>query len=81
MGKFMNVKKEKVMKVEKSLTEELPLDQRSVRAQRRAVDGVQYELRVIEGSNGMLELVEEPSRDKHWFHEWARLMHLSGGMI
>ena len=69
------------MKVEKSSSEELLLDQQSVRAQRQRQDGVQYELRVIEGTGGMLELVEEPSREKHWFHEWARLMHLSGGMI
>ena len=69
------------MKVEKSSSEELLVDQRLVRAQRQRQDGVPYELRVIEGTGGMLELVEEPSRNEHWFHEWARLMHLSGGII
>ena len=69
------------MNVEKSSSEDLLSEQRSFRAQRERQDGVQYELRVIEGTGGMLELVEEPSRKEHWFHEWARLMHLSGGII
>lgn len=69
------------MKVEKSSSEEFLSNQRTVRAQRQRQDGLQYELRVIEGTGGMLELVEEPSRKEHWFHEWARLMHLSGGII
>ena len=49
----------------------------SVRAHRRRQDGVQYKLRVIEGSGGLLELVEEPPKSRHWFIEWARLMQLA----
>ncbi len=46
------------------------------RAHRRRKAGVKYRLRVIPGSDGLLELVEvhEPNP----FLEWARLMQLSG---
>ncbi len=33
---------------------------------------VKYKLRVIEGSGGMLELIEEEQPKVHWFLEWAR---------
>ena len=43
------------------------------RAQKRRKPGVEYRLRVIKGSDGMLELVEvRPPR--HWLDEWARIM-------
>ena len=45
------------------------------RAHRRRKDGVEYKLRVIEGSSGLLELVEEPPKQS-WFQEWARIMYL-----
>lgn len=61
--------------------ERLRAEQKIVRAERRREHGVEYKLRVIEGSGGMLELVEKPPRSKHWFHEWARLMYLTGGMF
>lgn len=44
--------------------------------QRRA--GVPYKLSVIDGSGGMLQLVEEDRRPKaHWFFEWTRAMQFS----
>ena len=50
---------------------------RMQRAEKRRRDGVQYKLRVIHGSGGLLELVEEePPRS--WFMEWARLMQHTG---
>ena len=52
--------------------------QRTVRAHRPRQDGVQYKLRVIEGSGGLLELVEEQPRNRSWFHDWARAMQFSG---
>ncbi len=55
-------------------------EQQAVRARRRRQDGVAYKLRVIEGSDGLLELVEEP-RPRHWFVEWARIMQYSGWSI
>jgi len=48
------------------------------RAQRCRQPGVQYKLRVIEGSGGLLELVEQESPGRHWFMEWARAMQHSG---
>ncbi len=51
--------------------------QESVRAHRRRQDGVQYKLRVIEGSGGLLELVEEQPPSRPWFLEWARLMQFA----
>ena len=52
-----------------------PSAQQEARAHQRRKDGVKYELRVIEGSGGLLELVEEPPKES-WFHEWARIMYL-----
>ncbi len=47
------------------------------RAGKRPQEGVKYKLRVIHGSGGMLELVEEePPRS--WYMEWARLMQHAG---
>jgi len=57
------------------------IEQQTVRAERRREDGVEYKLRVIHGSGGKLELVEEPPRNQHWFHEWARIMYLTGGLF
>ena len=45
----------------------------AARAERRRLPGVKYRLRVIPGSEGLLELVEEPPR-RTWFQEWARAM-------
>ena len=47
------------------------------RASKRPEQGVSYRLRVIKGSGGLLELVEERPR-LTWFQEWARAMHMSG---
>jgi hypothetical protein len=52
-------------------------ERRKVRAHRRRKQGVEYKLRVIHGSGGMLELVEE-EKPRHWFAEWARIMQLTG---
>jgi len=53
--------------------EEALAEQRIVRAHRQRQEGVEYKLRVIEGSGGLLELVEkQPQRS--WFHDWARAM-------
>ena len=53
-----------------------------LRAHRIRRPGVPYKLRVIDGSGGMLELVEEDPRPRaHWFFEWARaLQHTHFGM-
>ena len=53
------------------------IEYQAQRAHRRRQDGVQYKLRVISGSGGMLELVEEEP-PRHWFHEWSRIMQLTG---
>ena len=52
-------------------------EQRIARAHRQRQDGVEYKLRVIEGSGGLLELVEHQPR-RSWFHDWARAMQFSG---
>ena len=57
--------------------EEALAEQRIVRAHRERQEGVEYKLRVIEGSNGMLELVEKQPRHRSWFHDWARAMQFS----
>ncbi len=49
----------------------------ALRTQKRREEGVQYKLRVVEGTGGMLELVEEQP-PRHWFEEWTRVMHLTG---
>ena len=43
------------------------------RAGRRPEPGVEYRLRVIEGSGGQLEIVEQRPR-RSWYHEWVRAM-------
>ena len=52
-----------------------PLVDSETRAHQRRKDGVEYKLRVIHGSGGLLELVEEAPKQS-WFHEWARIMYL-----
>jgi len=63
------------------MIEELkPLDPaayRQERAHRCRKPGVKYTLRLIEGSGGQLELVEEKPRPS-LFTEWARVMQFSG---
>ena len=60
------------------MQEELSYEDRiAARARRTRQDGVKYKLRVIEGSGGLLELVEEKP-PRHWFHEWARAMSVAG---
>ncbi|MEM9623954.1 MAG: hypothetical protein AAF993_20105 [Pseudomonadota bacterium] len=46
------------------------------RAHRTRKEGVEYKLRVIPGSDGLLELVEV--HEPNIFHEWARLMQFTG---
>ena len=58
--------------------EEALAEQRVVRAHRERQDGVEYKLRVIEGSQGQLELVEKQPRRRSWFDDWARAMQFSG---
>ena len=53
-------------------------EQHSKRAHRQRQEGVEYKLRVIEGSGGLLELVEQEPRQRSWFHDWARAMQFSG---
>jgi dethiobiotin synthetase len=53
-------------------------EQRIARAHRQRQEGVEYELRVIEGSGGLLELVEHRRPQRSWFHDWARAMQFSG---
>lgn len=48
-----------------------------VRAHRLRRDGVDYKLRVIPRSGGMLELVEVEQTPNR-FHEWARMMNFIG---
>ena len=60
--------------------EQTQLHEQSVRAHQRRQEGVQYKLRLIHGSGGLLELVEEQP-PRHWFSEWARIMHLTGWSI
>ncbi len=50
--------------------------QQTQRAHRRRREGVEYKLRVIPGSDGLLELVEV--REPNLFIEWARLVQLTG---
>jgi len=50
---------------------------RRERAHRQRQDGVEYKLRVIEGSDGLLELVEIQPQRRSWFHDWARAMQFS----
>ena len=63
------------------MTQELEVpelvEQQAVRAHRRRKDGVKYTLRVIKGSDGLLELVEERPRPSA-FSEWARVMQYTG---
>ncbi len=60
------------------MNDELLLAQRRLeRATVSPEPGVQYKLRVIENSGGMLELVEERPK-LHWFLEWASVMQRSG---
>jgi hypothetical protein len=49
----------------------------TTRAHRQRKPGVEYKLRVIPGSDGLLELVEVPPPG-NWFTEWARVMSLAG---
>jgi dethiobiotin synthetase len=65
--------KEMAMSYEKALAE-----QRTARAHRQRREGVEYKLRVIEGSGGLLELVEKQPQRRSWFHDWARAMQFSG---
>ena len=48
----------------------------SARHEKRREDGVEYKLRVIPGSDGMLELVEVEPRPS-LFAEWGRLMQFT----
>ena len=50
----------------------------SERACRTRQPDVEYKLRVIPDSNGLLELVEVPPKKQHWFLEWARAMSMAG---
>ncbi len=36
-----------------------------------------YELRVIHGTGGLLELVEIQPRKHQWFHDWVRAMQFA----
>jgi hypothetical protein len=67
---------EKAMKSQALSTDQKVAEE--LRAHQRRRPGVPYELRVIDGSGGMLELVEDrvPAK-RHWFHEWARAMQFS----
>lgn len=58
--------------------EEASAEQCTARAHRQRQQGVEYKLRVIEGSGGLLELVEQQPRRRSWFHDWARAMQFSG---
>ena len=48
-----------------------------IRAHQRRQDGVEYKLRVVPGSGGMLELVEQPPKPSGWFAEYARAMQMT----
>ena len=60
------------------MSNQIAVNQRMVRAQQARQPGVQYKLRVIEGTGGLLELVEQRPKAKGWFAEYARVMQLSG---
>jgi len=60
------------------MSQQVPSREYMDRAHRRPQAGVEYELRVIHGSGGMLELVEKEPRRRHWFMEWARAMQYGG---
>ena len=48
-----------------------------IRAHQRRQEGVEYKLRVVPGSGGLLELVEQPPKANGWFAENARAMQLT----
>ncbi len=50
---------------------------RTARAHARRKEGVEYQLRMIPGSGGQLELVELEARKSRML-EWAHLMNLTG---
>ncbi len=56
-------------------------EQQRTRAHRSREPGVEYKLRVIEGTNGMLELVEVQPKKQHWFLQWAHLMALANWTV
>ncbi|MEM7077502.1 MAG: hypothetical protein AAF513_02635 [Pseudomonadota bacterium] len=61
----------------KTETPDTSAARREQRAHLRPQAGVDYRVRVIPGSGGQLELVEqEPKRST--FLEWSRMMHYSG---
>ncbi len=49
-------------------------DEQLERAHRQREPKNNYELRVIDGAEGMLELVEVQPRRHQWFHDWVRAM-------
>lgn len=51
--------------------------EQTIRAHQRRQDGVAYKLRVVPGSGGLLELVEQPPKPSGWFAEYARAMQLT----
>ena len=59
------------------MSNQTAVNQRMVRSQQTRQPGVQYKLRVIEGTGGLLELVEQPPKAKGWFAEYARVMQFS----
>ncbi len=67
--------KEQMMEHDQNLS-----DRTALRTHTRRKDGVQYKLRVVDGTGGMLELVEVPP-PRTWFEEWTRVMHITGWSI
>ena len=63
------------------MSDQIAMNQRMVRAQQVRQPGVQYKLRVIAGTGGLLELVEQPPQAKGWFAEYARVMQFSGRIM
>ncbi len=59
------------------MSSQIAMNQRMVRAQQVRQPGVQYKLRVIGGTGGLLELVAQPPQAKGWFAEYARAMQFS----
>lgn len=49
-------------------------DEQPERAHKEPEPKGNYELRVIDGAGGMLELVEVQPRKHQWFHDWVRAM-------
>lgn len=52
--------------------------QLELRSHKRRQPGVEYTLQLIDGSGGMLELVEKPPVEtRSYFQEWARALQHS----